>query len=322
MKKNFKYMLLTLVICGSMVFGLGCSKKEESKAAETESQTVETESETELETEMELVRVAPDQNIVNIMLVGQDRRQNDSERQRSDSMILVTLDRVEQTIDLTSFMRDTYVEIPGWGSNRLNAAYVFGGIELMNETFMHNFGVKIDGVVEVDFYDFVEIMDEIGGVEIDVKEEEIPVLNDYVGEVAKHLGENASDHYVTNSGLQRLNGIQTLSYCRIRYVGDADFERTQRQRTVLQTVFNNVKDMGTMKMLDVLDKTFELLNTNLTDEDLLNLMAEALDMGVTEFENHNIPEDAGYSSQSIDGMSVLVPDLEACRAVMESIVNE
>ena len=80
--------------------------------------------------------------------------------------------------------------------------------------------------------------------------------------------------------------------------------------------------MGTMKMLDVLDKTFELLNTNLTDEDLLNLMAEALDMGVTEFENHNIPEDAGYSSQSIDGMSVLVPDLEACRAVMESIVNE
>ena len=311
MKKSLKWILLTLAICGSMVLSMGCSKKEETKAPETQTQTVETESETESETEMEPVRVAADQNIVNIMLVGQDRRQNDSERQRSDSMILVTLNRTDKTIDLTSFMRDTYVELPGWGGNRLNAAYVFGGIELMNETFMHNFGVKIDGVVEVDFYDFVEIIDEIGGVEIELNEDEAAVIN-----------QSVTEGKPVEAGMQHLNGEQTLTFCRIRKVGNNDFERTQRQRRVIQEVFGNAKDMNTVQMLNVLDKTFKLLNTNLTDDDLLNLMVEALEFGVEAFEDHNIPEDAGYFSQSIDGMSVLVPDLEACRTLLQEIVGE
>lgn len=312
MKKGLKCLVIAMLVVGCMVFSVGCSKTEETEAVQTEAETETQETETETETEAEPVRVAADQEVVNIMLVGQDRRQNDSERQRSDSMILVTLNRTNQTIDLTSFMRDTYVELPGWGSNRLNAAYVFGGIELMNETFLHNFGVKIDGVVEVDFYDFVEIIDEIGGVEIDVKEEEVSAIN----------GSVASDHYLNEAGKQHLNGEQTLAYCRIRKVGNNDFERTERQRKVLQELFKNAKEMDSMKMLTVLDDTFALLNTNLTDEDLLNLMVEALAMGVEEFENHNIPEDAGYSSQTVDGMAVLVPDLEACRVLMQQIINE
>jgi len=125
MKKSLKCLMLILVVSGCMAFSMGCSKKEETEEPQTETEIVETESETETETEAEPVRVAADQEVVNIMLVGQDRRQNDSERQRSDSMILVTLNRTNQTIDLTSFMRDTYVEIPGWGGNRLNAAYIF-----------------------------------------------------------------------------------------------------------------------------------------------------------------------------------------------------
>lgn len=322
MNKGLKKWLLLGTVIGCIAFSVGCSKTEETKANETQMQTQETESETETETEPEPVHVAADQTIVNIMLVGQDRRQNDSEQQRSDAMILVTLNRTNQTIDLTSFMRDTYVEIPGWGGNRLNAAYAFGGMALMDETISQNFGVQIDGNIEVDFYDFVEIIDAVGGVDIDVKEEEISVLNDYVREVATALGEKAEDHYVTNSGMQHLNGIQTLSYCRIRYVGNADFERTQRQRQVLQELFTNAKSMDKVKMFTVLNDTFELLTTDLSDEDLLNLMVEALAMGVNEFENHNIPEDAGYSSQSIDGMSVLVPDMEACRTVLQQIMSE
>ena len=136
MKKSLKWLSAAAMVLGFVMVSVGCSKKTETKPAETKVETFETE--TEEETEMELVRVAADQEIVNIMLVGQDRRQNDSERQRSDSMILVTLNRRDNTVDLTSFMRDTYVEIPGWGGNRLNAAYVFGGIDLMNETFMQN----------------------------------------------------------------------------------------------------------------------------------------------------------------------------------------
>ena len=309
MKKSLRYIVVTAVMICSMALFAGCSKKEETKESQTET-IVETETETE--TEMELVQVAADQNVVNIMLVGQDRRQNDSERQRSDSMILLTLNRSAQTLDMTSFMRDTYVEIPGWGGNRLNAAYVFGGIDLMNETFLNNFGVKIDGVAEVDFYDFVEIIDLVGGVDIELKDEEVWALNQYASD----------ENYVASSGIQHLNGEQTLMYCRIRNVGNSDFERTERQRRVVQELFKNAKSMSTIQMLNVLDKTFELLNTNLTDEDLLNLMVEVMDMGVAEFETHNIPEDAGYSSQSINGMSVLVPDLEACRSLVQEIVGE
>ena len=309
MKKSLRYIVVTAVMICSMALFAGCSKKEETKESQTET-IVETETETE--TEMELVQVAADQNVVNIMLVGQDRRQNDSERQRSDSMILLTLNRSAQTLDMTSFMRDTYVEIPGWGGNRLNAAYVFGGIDLMNETFLNNFGVKIDGVVEVDFYDFVEIIDEIGGVDIEIKEEEVSAINESV----------TSGDDLESAGLQHLNGEQTLAFCRLRKVGNNDFERTERQRRVVQEVFRKAKTMNTMQMLNVLNKMFELLNTNLTDDDLLNLMVEVLDMGVSEFENHNIPEDAGYTSQSVDGMAVLVPDLEACRALVQEIMGE
>lgn len=322
MKIQFKKLIAFMVIGSCLLTCAACEKKtEETAAPETESQT-ETEIESETETRPESVRVASDQNVVNIMLIGQDRRQGDSERQRSDAMILVTLNRTHNTIDLTSFMRDTYVEIPGWGSNRLNAAYVFGGVELMNETFAHNFGVNIDGNVEVDFYDFVAIIDDLGGVDIDVKEAEISALNVCAGETSSQLGENPEDNYVEVAGMQHLNGVQTLSYCRIRHVGNSDFERTERQRKVLQELFNNVKEMDGVKLLNILDETFELLNTNMTDEDLLNLMVEALAMGVDTFENHNIPEDAGYSSQSVDGMSVLVPDLEACRALVHQIVSE
>ena len=322
MKGQLKRFLIAL-LAGSMVFTCAaCGNKTEETVATNTETVAETESETESETETEPVRVAADQEIVNILLVGQDRRMNDSEKQRSDSMILVTLNRRSNTIDLTSFMRDTYVEIPGWGSNRLNAAYVFGGEELMNETFAYNFGVNIDGNVEVDFYDFVTIIDKLGGVDIDVKEEEISVLNDYVRETSQQLNENPEDNYVTEAGMQHLNGIQTLSYCRIRYVGRGDFERTERQRKVLQELFNNTKEMDSLELLNILNDTFELLNTNMSDSDLLNLMVEAVMMDVDSFGNHNIPEDAGYSSQSVDGMSVLVPDLEACRALIQEIMNK
>lgn len=215
MKGQLKRFLIAL-LAGSMVFTCAaCGNKTEETVATNTETVAETESETESETETEPVRVAADQEIVNILLVGQDRRMNDSEKQRSDSMILVTLNRRSNTIDLTSFMRDTYVEIPGWGSNRLNAAYVFGGEELMNETFAYNFGVNIDGNVEVDFYDFVTIIDKLGGVDIDVKEEEISVLNDYVYKTSQQLNENQEDHYVKEAGIHHLNDIQTLSYCRM-----------------------------------------------------------------------------------------------------------
>ena len=106
-------------------------------------------------------------DMINIMLIGQDRRPGE-ERARSDSMILVTLNKEKGTIQLTSFMRDLYVQIPGYMDNRLNAAYRYGGTDLMNETFKVNFGLEIDGNVMVDFDEFTEIIKIMGGVTLDI----------------------------------------------------------------------------------------------------------------------------------------------------------
>lgn len=101
-------------------------------------------------------------NIKSILLIGQDKREGQS-RQRSDSMILATLDKDQKTISLTSFMRDLYVAIPGYSSTRINAAYAYGGMDLLDETLTQNFGVEIDGNVEVDFEVFQVLVDKVGG---------------------------------------------------------------------------------------------------------------------------------------------------------------
>lgn len=112
-------------------------------------------------------------------------------------------------------MRDTYAEISGWGGKRLNEVYVFDCEALANETFAYDFCVDIDSNVAVDFYNFITIIDKLGGVDIDVKEEEISVLNDYVYKTSQQLNENQEDHYVKEAGIHHLNDIQTLSYCRM-----------------------------------------------------------------------------------------------------------
>ena len=109
--------------------------------------------------------------VINILLIGQDRRPGET-RARSDSMILCTINREKKTIVLTSFMRDLYVQIPGYGNNRINASYAWGGMELLNKTLEQNFGVYIDGNVEVDFEQFAVIVDLLGGVPMELRADE------------------------------------------------------------------------------------------------------------------------------------------------------
>lgn len=110
-------------------------------------------------------------NIKSILLIGQDKREGES-RQRSDSMILATLDKDQRTVSLTSFMRDLYVAIPGYSTTRINAAYAYGGMELLDATLEENFGVKIDENVEVDFEVFQVLVDKVGGIDLELTQAE------------------------------------------------------------------------------------------------------------------------------------------------------
>lgn len=246
-----------------------------------------------------------DKDIVNILLIGQDRREGE-ERARSDAMILVTVNKNTESIVLTSFLRDMYVEIPGHGSNRINASYAWGGMELLNQTLEHNFGIYVDGNVEVDFNQFVEIVDLIGGVEIELREDEARTINEDMG------GGNLF------GGLQRLNGTQALHYVRIRKLdANGDFSRTQRQRTLLNAMLRQIKDAGPLKLLGIVDDVMPMITTDMSNPQILG-MATALLPVLTgaEIVSQRIPADGTYTGVMVDGMSVLKPDLEANRRLL------
>lgn len=260
-----------------------------------------------------------DDNVLNLLLIGQDRRPGEG-RARSDSMMIMTINKTDKTIKLTSLMRDLYVQIPGYSDNRINAAYAFGGMELLDATIKQNFDINIDGNIEVDFSGFQKVIDTIGGIELDVHEDEIKVLNDYVRELDKMSGESENANIVTQAGVQHLNGLQALAYSRIRYVGNGDFGRTERQRKVLMAAFDKVKNSGLNEMLKLADTIFPLLTTDMSNSDLIGVGVEVLGMGVSEIETHNIPEDASFRYASIRGMSVLVPDIDKCRQVLRQVI--
>ena len=165
-------------------------------------------------------------------------------------------------------MRDSYVPIPGKGNNRINTAYALGGGKLLLNTIETNFAVDVDKYVSFDFYSFVDVVDSVGGIDVEVTEAEIPVLNSYVKELNK-LNSRAEDTYcVTESGLQHFNSTQALGYACIRYIREGDFERTNKQRTVITKVFEKAKTLIILEINDLLNTFLPQVKTNLTQEEI------------------------------------------------------
>lgn len=262
--------------------------------------------------------IGASENLINILLIGQDRREGQG-RQRSDSMILLTVNKAKKTITLTSFMRDMYVKIPGYGKNKINASYVYGGMQKLDETLMENFGIHVDGNVEVDFSGFMEIVDIMGGVDIALNQEEADYLNR-----RGNWDVEENQHWNLTAGVNHLSGSQALAYCRIRYVGNADYERTERQRTVLTKLFEKVREMDLGTMNALLNKVVELISTDMTRNEITGY---ALDMFplLTGFEvvTQRIPADGACYSQNIKGAgAVLVPDLEKNIQLLKETIGE
>ena len=241
---------------------------------------------------------------VRILLIGQDRLPEE-DRARSDSMILCEFDPKAGTITMTSFLRDLYVPIPGHGSNRLNAAYALGGMALLEETLEENFGIAIDGCVEVDFQGFPQLVDLLGGVEITLRADEAEAINGALG-------------CTLTEGQQVLTGQQALAYTRLRKLdSDGDFSRTQRQRILLTNLLEHCRNMDPISALMLLEKALPLLTTDLTGPQLVKTGLSLVPMlENARVETRHVPADGTYESETIDGMAVLVPDLEANRAIL------
>ena len=205
-------------------------------------------------------------DIVNILLIGQDTR-NPEQRGLSDSMILVSINKETKSLVMTSFMRDLYIDIPsdkgGYYRQRINTAYAVGGMPKLNATILHNFGVEIDNNVEVDFSGFITIVDAMGGVDIELTKAE-----------ASHLNKKFPyRNYNLKEGLNHLNGEQALAYARIRKI-DSDFYRTERQRTVLNKLFEKVRDMSVTELLDLAKEFLPLITTDMTNSQITEYIME------------------------------------------------
>lgn len=243
-------------------------------------------------------------SIVNILLIGQDRREGE-ETARSDSMILCTFDKKTRQITMTSFLRDLYVPIPGWGSNRINAAYTWGGMSLLKQTLRENFSLHIDGCVEVDFSQFTQIIDLLGGVMITLREDEARIINQETGSSL-------------TEGPQVLNGFQALTYSRIRKLdADGDFSRTQRQRKVLEAIAGSYRQISLSKLVPLVTQILPMITTDMNRGQILMLALElAPNLAGAEMVSQRIPAEGTYRDASVEGMSVLQPDLEANREIL------
>ena len=261
--------------------------------------------------------------VVNVLLIGNDSREN-GEDGRSDAMILLSVSTKTKKIYMTSLLRDMYVDIPGHDGNRLNAAYSFGGAELLMETIEQNLDITVNRYVLVNFEAFANLVDAVGGIELELSSEEIEYVNGYLVEynILTDRPQGTDNMDTSVSGLVHLNGPQALAYSRNRYLG-TDFGRTDRQRKVLTAVIKKLPSALVSNPGGLIDGLMPNLTTNLTRGECFSLSLMAGKMLTYDIESDSIPQPGTYRDVTIRKMSVLEVDFETnIRYLREKLYGE
>lgn len=248
------------------------------------------------------------EHVLNILLVGTDN--DGTYRGRSDSMILCTVDTEKKTLTMTSFLRDMYLNIPGYGKQRINVAYMVGGFPMLYDTLRENFGVVVDYGVEVNFDSFTEVIDRVGGVDITLTSAE-----------ASHLQGQGYDVY---EGVNHMDGATALAHARNRTTGyDGDFSRTNRQRAVLEALFVKASTLDVASLKGLVDVMIPMVVTDMSNTEIISAATTlAPIMSELELVSQRIPADGTYEMAMIDGMSVLLPDFDANRKLLQETIGD
>ena len=269
--------------------------------------------------EIESVSSSPmkEEGVTNILLIGNDSREN-GEDGRSDAMILLSISNKTKKIYMTSLLRDMYVEIPGYKDNRLNAAYSYGGAELLMETIEQNFDIHISRYVLVNFEAFANLVDAVGGVDLELTGKEVEYVNGYLVEYNILLGRPEGTDYFDDlsGGMVHLNGPQALAYCRNRYIG-TDFGRTERQRKVLTEVIHKLPKGVLTNPKGLIDGLMPNLTTNLTQAECYRLSLMAPKILTYDIIQNSIPIEGTYKDATHRKMSVLEVDFEANKKFLQ-----
>lgn len=249
-----------------------------------------------------------DESTFNLLLIGVDAY-NPDDAGRSDSVILAQVTPTTGDIKLVSFLRDLYVKIPGHGKTRLNAAYFYGGADLLKQTLENNFSVRIDRTLAVNFSLMADLVDQVGGVDVEVTDAERRQLNAILKFYNKKNGMGETDGLLMESGMQHLTGKQALSFSRIRKI-DSDFQRTSRQHLVLLGVVKQLTQMDFVSLAKLAATNMTRVKTDIQLEDVNALLPLLMNAGNLRMRSTHVPFEGAYSDETINGMMVLVPNLD------------
>lgn len=252
------------------------------------------------------------EHVINLLLVGTDN--DGSYRGHSDSMILCTIDTEKKTVVMTSFLRDMYMPIPGYGQSghaqqRINVSYMSGGFPMLYETLRENFGVVVDYGVEVNFGSFAEVIDQVGGVDITLTDKE-----------AAHL---RGKGYNVQEGLNHMDGETALAHARNRTTGGSgDFARSSRQRAVIEALIDKAINMDVGSLYNLVNALIPLVVTDMTNGEIISAVrALAPIAGDLEIISQRIPADGAYQFATINGDDIILPDFDAARKLLQETIG-
>lgn len=260
-------------------------------------------------------------DIVNIAILGVDESSEDPGR--SDAIMIGTLDPVHNKLKITSIMRDTYVNIPGYGNDKINHAYAYGGAELTIKTLNQNFGLNITDYVKVNFDELVEIVDALNGIDINLSQEELDGLTEHLKSAYSLIGSDPRPVKLNSTGTYHLDGFQALGYCRIRNTSHNDFDRTSRHRKILNEMFNKISSAGPKELVSMSKNLLPYVETSLSNKQILTLAANVLSMSTATIEQERFPRDEYCNDAEINGTYYLWYDADYTEEQMfEYIFND
>ena len=257
-------------------------------------------------------------DIINIAFYGLDTRYED-DGGRTDSIMIATIDKVHNKIKLTSIARDTYVSIDGRGKDKINHAWAFGKAPLAVKTLNQNFNLDITDFISLNFYQFANIIDYLGGVTIDVSDAEVAFINSHMQET-NNMG--IIGQPLTHSGVQVLSGAQALAYSRDRYTSNGDVGRGNHQRKVIEAAIKKAKDVNKIKYPELISMVLSNCTTSLNNNEMLDIGTWAA-TNSPSIKEYNLPNDqCNAQGEMINGVWYYVYDLNNATRLLKNFIYE
>ena len=218
----------------------------------------------------------------NIAVFGVDARADRYTNTRSDIIMIVSLNQDTNQVKIASVYRDTYLYIDGHGYDKVTHAYAYGGPELAVNTLNKNLDLNITEFVTVNFNAVIDIVDSIGGIQVDVTSEEVGYMNQYIRDINYEMGRH--DATLSGAGTKNLTGAQALAYSRVRYTAGGDFKRTERSRTVLNKTFEKAKTLNVSKLNNLADILLPKILTNVKATEIMSMIPSLRNINISEGE--------------------------------------